>query len=149
VEVKLHDSERCGFSCGLYSDSTVTCSPGDVGHSGRQTNSRDGCGIAIPRHRAQRLSIGQHVAALLAGTGTYPEGHRPLRFDEGLVPDLRGDPLTTNDIRAFRAKAAHCSEQASSAKDDKLRKYWTDLADGWIALEHALIDKEGRSILPL
>jgi hypothetical protein len=85
---------------------------------------------------------------LLAGTALIPTVIGPLDY-EGLVLDLRGDPLTTSDIRAFRAKAAHCSEQASSAKDDKLKKYWTDLADGWIALEHALIDKEGRSILPL
>jgi hypothetical protein len=61
---------------------------------------------------------------------------------------LRGEPVTTGEIRAFREKAAHCSEQASNAQDDKLKKYWTDLADGWIALEHALIEK-GKPIVPL
>lgn len=63
--------------------------------------------------------------------------------------DLRGNSVTSIDIRAFRDKAARCSEQAGMAKDEKLRKYWTDLADGWIALEHALIDKEGKPILPV
>jgi hypothetical protein len=55
--------------------------------------------------------------------------------------------MPSNDIRAFRAKASHCSEQASVAKDDKLKKYWTDCADGWITLEHAFIDKDGKPIL--
>ena len=59
--------------------------------------------------------------------------------------DLRGKSVTTGDIRVFREKAAHCSEQANIAKDEKLRKYWSDLADGWIALEHALI-KDGKSL---
>jgi hypothetical protein len=50
-----------------------------VVHSPQMLQSVVARGIAIAGYRAQPISIGQHVAASLAGTGTYPDGHRPPR----------------------------------------------------------------------
>ena len=38
---------------------------------------------------------------------------------------------------AYGAHASYCVSQASLAKDDRLKAYWEDLADSWIALDEA------------
>ena len=43
-----------------------------------------------------------------------------------------------DETSAYSAHAAHCSHQAGLTQDDKLKKYWADLADDWIALENAM-----------
>ena len=57
--------------------------------------------------------------------------------------------MTTSKIRALREKADYCSAQANKATDSKLIVYWQDLADNWRKLERALIDKDGKPIVPL
>jgi hypothetical protein len=41
-------------------------------------------------------------------------------------------------INAYRARAAHCSEQADLAIDAKIKQYWNDLADDWLAMDKSL-----------
>lgn len=36
---------------------------------------------------------------------------------------------------AYHAKADHCIEQYNLTKDDRIKKFWSDLADEWLALE--------------
>lgn len=57
--------------------------------------------------------------------------------------------MTTSKIRALREKGDYCSLQANRATDSKLIVYWQDLADNWRTLERALIDKDGKPIVPL
>lgn len=63
--------------------------------------------------------------------------------------DLRDCSVTTSKIRALREKADYCSLQANKATDSKLIEYWQDLAENWMKLERALMDKDGKPILPL
>ncbi len=56
--------------------------------------------------------------------------------------------MTISEIRELRERAAACSLKASQTADPKLKKYWEDLADSWRALEKALIDEDGKPILP-
>jgi hypothetical protein len=37
--------------------------------------------------------------------------------------------------KAYHARADHCSLQADLAIDQKVKKYWEDLASDWLALE--------------
>ena len=63
--------------------------------------------------------------------------------------DLRNCSVPTHKIRALREKADYCSMQANKATDSKLIVYWQDLAENWKKLERALIDKDGKPIVPL
>jgi hypothetical protein len=44
-----------------------------------------------------------------------------------------------DEISAYRARAAHCTNQAALTHDDIIKKYWSDLADDWIALDNTSI----------
>ena len=44
------------------------------------------------------------------------------------------------DKSAYSAHASYCVSQASLAEDDRLKAYWDDLADSWMALEDASLE---------
>lgn len=50
--------------------------------------------------------------------------------------------MTISEISAYRAHVTHCCSQSSLAKDHRLKKYWDDLADNWISLENAVIERD-------
>jgi hypothetical protein len=35
----------------------------------------------------------------------------------------------------YRLRAEHCSQKSDMARDAKIKKFWEDLADEWMALE--------------
>jgi hypothetical protein len=37
---------------------------------------------------------------------------------------------------AYRARAEHCSQKSDMAKDEKIKKFWEDLADEWMELDN-------------
>jgi hypothetical protein len=47
-----------------------------------------------------------------------------------------------SESNAYRARAAHCSHQADLNDDSRLKKYWDDLADDWLALADVLAEKD-------
>jgi hypothetical protein len=51
-------------------------------------------------------------------------------------------PMTINEVSTYRAKAEHCSKQSSLTKDDRLKKYWDDLANHWTALSDVMMEKD-------
>jgi hypothetical protein len=36
---------------------------------------------------------------------------------------------------AYRLRAEHCSQRSDMAEDEKIKKFWEDLADEWMALD--------------
>ena len=46
--------------------------------------------------------------------------------------------MTFEETRAYREHAAHCSTQCSLTQDDRLKKFWGDLADDWLALDNVM-----------
>jgi hypothetical protein len=46
--------------------------------------------------------------------------------------------MTFEETRAYRANAAHCSIQSHLSQDDRLKKFWSDLADDGIALDYVM-----------
>jgi hypothetical protein len=58
-------------------------------------------------------------------------------------PTLRGDSLTIHDVGAYRAKAAHCSTQSKLTEDERLKKYWEEMAGHWLALAGVITAKDG------
>jgi hypothetical protein len=40
----------------------------------------------------------------------------------------------------YSLRAEHCSQKSDMARDEKIKKFWEDLADEWIALD----DKSGK-----
>jgi hypothetical protein len=58
--------------------------------------------------------------------------------------------MTIIEKNVYRARVTHCCGQSSLAKDARIKKFWDDLADNWIALEGALVvrDVQGK-IIPL
>ena len=58
--------------------------------------------------------------------------------------------MTILKKNAYRARVTHCCSQSSLVKDAKLKKFWDDLADSWIALEAGLVRRDVRGkIIPL
>ena len=43
---------------------------------------------------------------------------------------------------AYRARAANCSHQSDLNTDTRLKKYWDELADDWLALADVLDEKD-------
>ncbi len=43
---------------------------------------------------------------------------------------------------AFSAHAAHCASKGQLSKDDAIKKFWGDMADEWIALANAMVEKD-------
>ena len=39
---------------------------------------------------------------------------------------------------AYRERAEHCSQKSDMAKDEKIKKFWEDLADEWMALDNKI-----------
>ena len=66
----------------------------------------------------------------------------PLVSLRVIVLTPRGNSMTISEISAYRAHVTHCCSQSSLAKDDRLKKYWDDLADNWISLENAVIERD-------
>jgi lipoprotein NlpI len=56
--------------------------------------------------------------------------------------------MKLNEPYDYRGRAAYCSQQSELAKDDIFKKYWDDLANDWLALEKAIMekDKDGKPI---
>ena len=50
--------------------------------------------------------------------------------------------MTKIKSNAYGAHASYCLNQASLAQDDRLKSYWDDLADSWIALHDAALERE-------
>ena len=50
--------------------------------------------------------------------------------------------MTFDENSAFSAHAAHCCHQAKLSRDDKLKQYWEEMANGWLALADALVEKD-------
>lgn len=50
--------------------------------------------------------------------------------------------MSLEEINALRAHSVHCAKQANLSQDDKLKKFWSDLADDWIALESIVVGLE-------
>ena len=52
--------------------------------------------------------------------------------------------------KAFHAQADQCSQRSNSTKDDKLEKFWDNLADEWLAMERqqVKIDADWRTLRP-
>lgn len=46
--------------------------------------------------------------------------------------------MTFEETRAYREHAAHCSTQCSLTQDGRLKKFWGDLADDWLALDNVM-----------
>jgi hypothetical protein len=49
-----------------------------------------------------------------------------------------------SETNAYRARAANCLHQSDLNTDAKLKKYWEDLADDWLALADVLVEKDRR-----
>jgi hypothetical protein len=49
-----------------------------------------------------------------------------------------------SETNAYRARAANCRYQADLNTDAKLKKYWEDLADDWLALADVVVEKDRR-----
>jgi hypothetical protein len=47
-----------------------------------------------------------------------------------------------SESNAYRARAAHCSHQSDLNDDTRLKKYWDDLADDWLALADVVVEKD-------
>ena len=52
------------------------------------------------------------------------------------------------ETNAYRARAAHCSQQAGLTEDNILKKFWDDLADDWLALNSTMRAVEKARIRP-
>ena len=52
------------------------------------------------------------------------------------------------ETNAYRARAAHCSNQAGLAQDTILKKFWDDLADDWLALDGTMLAVDNARISP-
>jgi hypothetical protein len=50
--------------------------------------------------------------------------------------------MNFSKINAYRARAANCSHQSDLIDDSRLKKYWDDLADDWLALADVLVEKD-------
>ena len=50
--------------------------------------------------------------------------------------------MTIAETSAYSAHARYCSNQASLVRDDRLKAYWDDLADNWIALYNDALERE-------
>jgi len=62
---------------------------------------------------------------------------------------LRGNPMTFEETRAYREHATHCGKQCNLTQDDRLKKFWSDLADDWMALNNIMTAVEsGAKALP-
>lgn len=46
--------------------------------------------------------------------------------------------MTFEETRAYREHAAHCSSRRNLTQDDRLKKFWGDLADDWLALDKVM-----------
>jgi hypothetical protein len=47
-----------------------------------------------------------------------------------------------SESNVYRARAAHCSHQSNLTDDARLKKYWDDLADDWLALADVVLDED-------
>ena len=47
-----------------------------------------------------------------------------------------------SESSVYRARAAHCSHQSDLNDDIRLKKYWDDLADDWLALADVMVEKD-------
>jgi S-adenosylmethionine hydrolase len=56
--------------------------------------------------------------------------------------------MTFSVSHAFHARAVHCAQKANLAKDVRIKKFWDDLADDWLALESTQlkIDADWRAL---
>ena len=50
--------------------------------------------------------------------------------------------MTNGKASAYSAHASYCANQAGLAEDDRLKAYWDDLAESWIALHSAALEAE-------
>ena len=50
--------------------------------------------------------------------------------------------MTIDEASAYSAHASYCSNQASLAQDERLKAYWDELADTWIALHSVALERE-------
>lgn len=50
--------------------------------------------------------------------------------------------MTIDEANAYSDHARYCASQASLAQDDRLREYWDELAETWIALHNAALERE-------
>jgi hypothetical protein len=53
-----------------------------------------------------------------------------------------------DEISAYRARAAHCAQQAGLAEDEILKRFWDDLADDWLALDSTQVAAENARLRP-
>ncbi len=42
------------------------------------------------------------------------------------------------ETRAYREHAAHCKSQCNLTQDERLKKFWSDLADDWVVLANVM-----------
>jgi hypothetical protein len=56
----------------------------------------------------------------------------------------------TDVAKAFHAQAVQCSQRANSSKDPKIKIFWDELTDEWLALERqqVKIDADWRKLRP-
>jgi hypothetical protein len=47
-----------------------------------------------------------------------------------------------SESAAYRARAESCAQQSQLTKNVQLRKYWDDLAAGWLILENSEVKPE-------
>ena len=52
--------------------------------------------------------------------------------------------MTIIEKNAFRARVTYCCGQSGLTRDARIKKFWDDLADNWIALEGALVVRDVR-----
>ena len=58
--------------------------------------------------------------------------------------------MTIIEKTAFRARVTYRCRQSGLTRDARIKKFWDDLADNWIALEGALVVRDVRGkIIPL
>lgn len=50
--------------------------------------------------------------------------------------------MESSKVTAYRAQAAHCSHQSDLNDDTRLKKYWDDLADDWLALADVVVEND-------
>jgi hypothetical protein len=53
-----------------------------------------------------------------------------------------------SETNAYRTRAASCCHKSDMANDARIKKYWDDLADDWLALADVLIenDRHGKAL---
>jgi hypothetical protein len=47
-----------------------------------------------------------------------------------------------SESNVYRARATHCLYQSNLTDDTRLKKYWDDLADDWLALADVVLEKD-------